>query len=45
MKKDLGFTKQLIADICQVSAVTVVKGHKTISKYNGFIDKHSEELF
>ena len=45
MKKDLGFTKQLIADICQVSAVTVVKGHKTISKYNSFIDKHSLELF
>jgi transcription initiation factor TFIIB len=39
-KKELGYTKKQIADICNVSEVTVIKGYKMINKYNNFIEKN-----
>ena len=39
-KNKLGYTKKQFADICNVSEVTVIKGFKTISKYDKFINKN-----
>jgi transcription initiation factor TFIIIB Brf1 subunit/transcription initiation factor TFIIB len=39
-KNKLGYTKKQFADICNVSEVTVIKGFKTISKFDKFIDKN-----
>jgi transcription initiation factor TFIIIB Brf1 subunit/transcription initiation factor TFIIB len=39
-KNKLGYTKKQFADICNVSEVTVIKGYKTICKYEKFINKN-----
>ena len=39
-KNKLGYTKKQFADICNVSEVTVIKGYKTICKFEKFIDKN-----
>ena len=41
-KKDLGYSKNIISEICDVSMVTIVKGFKLISKYNNFINKNND---
>jgi transcription initiation factor TFIIIB Brf1 subunit/transcription initiation factor TFIIB len=39
-RKNLKYTKKQFADICNVSEVTVIKGYKTICKFEKFIDKN-----
>ena len=36
-KNKLGYSKKEFADICNVSEVTVIKGYKSILKYDKFI--------